>query len=107
MLLALKPDRSSVSLPPPYDLIDLRGLGSFHFDGTNANKDAGDLTYKTFASINGAENALGFDIDGHSGPSTISGPVTVVYGNLGGGAADLAIILLNTGNVDPGDFIFG
>ena len=65
------------------------------------------MTYKTFASINGAENALGFDIDGHSGPSTASGPVTVVYANLDGNAPGLALILLNTGSVGPGDFIFG
>ena len=88
------------------DLIDLRGLGSFTFDGTNANKDAGDLTYKIYESVTGAENALGFDIDGQPGASGVSGPVTVVYGNTNGGAPDFAIVLLNTRGVDANDFLF-
>ncbi|HET6943448.1 MAG TPA: M10 family metallopeptidase C-terminal domain-containing protein [Sphingomicrobium sp.] len=89
------------------DTIDLSGLGSFHFDGTSANKDAWDLTYKVYESVNGAERALGIDIDGQSGASNVLGPVTVVYGNLDGGNPDLAIILLNTNGVDPGDFLLG
>lgn len=90
------------------DVIDLSEIGqTFTFKGTNANKNAGDLTYKTYTSVNGAENALGFDIDGQSGASGISGPVTVVYGNIDGGAADFAIILLNTASVDASDFLFG
>jgi Ca2+-binding RTX toxin-like protein len=88
------------------DLIDLSGLGSFNFRGTSANKNAGDLTYKIYDSVNGAENALGFDIDGQTGASGVSGPVTVVYGNTNGGPADFAIILLNTRGVDANDFIF-
>ncbi len=89
------------------DVIDLSGLGtSFNFRGTSANKNAGDLTYKTFDSVNGAENALGFDIDGQPGASSISGPVTVVYGNTNGGAPEFAIILLNTSSVDASDFIY-
>ena len=88
------------------DLIDLSGLGSFTFRGTSANKNAGDLTYKVYDSINGAENALGFDIDGQPGASGVSGPVTIVYGNTDGGAPDFAIILLNTRGVDANDFIF-
>ena len=87
------------------DLIDLSGLGSFTFDGTNANKDAGDLTYKVYDSITGAENALGIDIDGQAGASGVSGPVTIVYGNTNGGSPDFALILLNTRGVDAGDFI--
>lgn len=90
------------------DLIDLRELGqTMTFKGTNANKNVGDLTYKTYTSLNGAENALGFDIDGQPGASGVSGPVTVVYGNKDGGAADFAIILLNTSSVDASDFLFG
>lgn len=89
------------------DVIDLSGLGqAFNFRGTNANKNTGDLTYKTYDSINGAENALGFDIDGNPGASGVSGPVTVVYGNTNGGAADFAIVLLNTRSVDASDFLF-
>ena len=88
------------------DLIDLSGLGSFTFGGTDANKKAGDLTYKTFDSVNGAEKALGIDIDGHEGAGGIAGPVTVVYGNVDGGAPDFAVILLNTTGVSEDDFIF-
>jgi serralysin len=80
---------------------------SLTFRGTAASKNAGDLTFKTFDSVNGAESALGFDIDGQTGASGISGPVTVVYGNTNGGAADFAIILLNTASVDASDFNFG
>lgn len=89
------------------DIIDLSGLGSFHWDGTNANKDAGDLTYKVYNSINGAEKALGIDIDGQPGAG-VSGPVTIVYGNdASGGSPDFVIVLLNTSGVDANDFLFG
>lgn len=90
------------------DTIDLSGLGvAMSFRGTAASKKVGDLTYKTYDSLNGAENALGFDIDGQPGAGGIGGPVTVVYGNLDGGKADFAIILLNTSSVDASDFDFG
>ena len=89
------------------DVVDLSGLGvAMTFRGTDANKNAGDLTYKTYTSVNGAEKALGIDIDGQPGASGVSGPVTVVYGNTDGGSADFAIILLNTSSVDAGDFDF-
>lgn len=89
------------------DQIDLRGLDEdFLFRGTNANKNDGDVSYKTYTSITGAENALGFDIDGHAGASGISGPVTVVYVNTDGGQPDIGLILLNTGSIDLGDFLF-
>jgi len=89
------------------DFIDVSGLGvDFTFNGTNANKNPGDLTYKMYDNINGAEKALGIDIDGHDGAGGVSGPVTVVYGNTNGGSADFAIILLNTSSVDASDFIF-
>ena len=90
------------------DKIDLSNIDQlFTFKGTDANKLDGDLTYKTYASVNGAENALGFDIDGQAGASGVSGPVTVVYGNIDGGEADFAIVLLNTCNVSSDDFIYG
>jgi serralysin len=86
------------------DTIDLSALGNFTFKGTSANKAAGDLTYKTYNSVNGAENALGIDIDGIDGVSNINGPVTVVLANLDGGAPDLAIVLMNTNGVSASDF---
>jgi Ca2+-binding RTX toxin-like protein len=90
------------------DLIDLSNIDQlFTFRGTNANKNDGDLTYKTYSSINGAENALGIDIDGQPGASGVSGPVTVVFGNVDGGAPDFAIVLLGTSSVDADDFMFG
>lgn len=87
------------------DWIDLSGFGQeFTFRGTSNSKNAGDLTYKTYASISSAEAALGFDIDGQAGAGGIGGPVTIVYGNTNGGNADFAIVLLNTGGVDASDF---
>jgi Ca2+-binding RTX toxin-like protein len=90
------------------DMIDLSGIDqAFTFKGTNKNKADGDLTYKTYASINGAENALGIEIDGNPGASGVSGPVTVVFGNVDGGNPDFMIVLLGTASVDANDFIFG
>jgi hypothetical protein len=90
------------------DVIDLSGLGqTFNWRSTDANKRPGDLSYKTYSSINGAEKALGIEIDGNSGASGIGGPVTVVFGNMAdGGSPDFAIVLLNTRSVDKSDFLF-
>jgi hypothetical protein len=90
------------------DKIDLSGFTSenFHFIGTNANKNAGDVSYKVYDSINGAEKALGIDIDGQDGAAGISGKVTVVYVNHDGGSPDIGIILLNHNGVSSSDFIF-
>ena len=85
------------------DWIDLSELGTFNFKGTSSNNKAGDLTYKTYASVNAAESALGFDIDSQPG-ATVGGQVTVVYGNTDGKAPDFAIVLLNTASVGADDF---
>ena len=94
------------------DKIDLSGIDAktgvagdqaFTFNGSSANKNAGDLTFKMFDSINGAENALGFDIDGVSGKGA-AGAVTVVFGNVDGGNPDFAIVLLGGGAVTSSDF---
>lgn len=99
----------------PGDKIDLSGIDAkstmtghqqFSWNGTNANKSAGDVSYKTYASVQGAEKALGIDIDGVAGPSPYSGPVTVVFGNVDGGSPDFAMVLIGTGSVSAGDFIF-
>ena len=67
------------------DKIDLRNIdanaamaGNQHlnFKGSSANKAAADLSYKVYDSVNGAEKALGHDIDGIDGASHFSGPVT-------------------------------
>ena len=95
------------------DKIDLSGIDAnmtlggdqaFIFRGSSANKNMGDLTFKVYESINGAENALGMDIDGIAGPGA-AGPVTIVFGNVDGGAPDFAIALLNTRGVTASDFI--
>jgi Ca2+-binding RTX toxin-like protein len=97
------------------DKIDLRDIDAnaalsgdqvFNFRGTNANKLAGDLSYKVFDSVMGAEKALGHDIDGVTGASPYSGPVTIVYGNVDGGTADFAIALIGVNGVKASDFLF-
>jgi Ca2+-binding RTX toxin-like protein len=89
------------------DKIDLSGFTgeNFHFVGTNANKNAGDVSYKVYDSINGAERALGIDIDGQDGASGVGGKVTIVYVNHDGGSPDVGIILLNHNGVSASDFI--
>lgn len=95
------------------DKIDLSGIDAnmtlsgdqaFVFRGSNANKNMGDLTFKIYDSINGAESALGMEIDGIAGRGA-AGPVTIVFGNVDGGAPDFAIALLNTRGVTASDFI--
>jgi Ca2+-binding RTX toxin-like protein len=97
------------------DKIDLRQIDAnaalagqqvFNFKGTNAIKVAGDLNYKVYDTVMGAEKALGHDIDGISGASTYSGPVTIVYGNVDSGGADFAIALIGVNGVKASDFIF-
>jgi Ca2+-binding RTX toxin-like protein len=108
--MALKTGTMSVDIITDFDasgndVIDLTGLGHFNFRGTANNSHTGDLTFKTYTSLKGAESALGMDI--HSQPgANVSGPVTVVYGNTDGGAADFAIVLLNHNGVAAGDFIY-
>jgi len=94
------------------DKIDLSALSSdlhqvFSFHGSARSRDAGDITFKSYDSVNGAENALGVDLDGVAGVSPYSGPVTVVFGNTHGGDADFAMVLFNTGSVSSTDFIYG
>ena len=88
------------------DKIDVSDLGAFTWKGHAANKDVGDLSIKTFGNMNAAEKALGIDIDGVDGVSPFGGPVTVVFGNTDGGAADFALVVMNTHNLDNTDFIF-
>lgn len=89
------------------DLIDLSGIDQvFTFKGSVNNKNDGDLTYKTYSSVAAAERGTGIEIDGNPGAGGVSGPVTIVYGNVDGGGADFAIILLNTSSVTASDFQF-
>ena len=84
------------------DLIDVSALG-LTFRGTNANKNAGDLTYKVYDSINGAEKALGIDI--HSTSGSYDGKITVVMANFDGGSVDHAVVLLGAPTLDATDFV--
>lgn len=84
----------------------IAGHQAFNWKGSNANKTAGDLSFKVYSSVQGAEKALGFDIDGVAGASPYSGPVTIVYGNVDGGAPDFALALIGVNGVTQSDFLF-
>lgn len=95
------------------DKIDLRGIDAslglsgdqaFTFKGSSANKNAADLSFKVYDSINGAEKALGIEIDGLSGPGAAT-PVTVVFGNVDGGEPDFGIVLVGATGVTAADFM--
>jgi serralysin len=97
------------------DKIDLTGIDAkageaghqaFSWKGHAANKDAGDLSIRTFGNMQAAESALGIDIDGVDGKSPFGGKVTVVFGNTDGGEPDFAVVLVGVDNVSNGDFIF-
>jgi serralysin len=98
-----------------HDHIDLSGIDAnslmagdqaFHWGGSSANKDAGELTFKTFGNMNAAESSLGMEIDGVDGKSPFDGPVTVVFGNVDGGDPDFVLVLVNTPTIHPTDFQF-
>jgi hypothetical protein len=76
---------------------------AFTWIGTNANKEAGNLSYKVYDSINGAEKALGIEIDNFSG--AYSGKVTVVMANVDGGGVDYAVVLLGAPQLSAADFV--
>ena len=96
------------------DKIDLSGIDAkagggwdtFTFLGTDNGKNAGQLFYKGYDSVNGAERALGIDLDGVDGASPYEGKVSVVFGNVDGGTPDFMLVLFNTDGVSASDFIF-
>lgn len=96
------------------DRIDLSGIDAnaliagdqaFTFVGNAAGKGAGELSMQRFGNINAAENALGIDLDGIDGKSPFEGPVTVLLGNVDGGAYDFAMVLFDTKTVTAGELI--
>lgn len=100
------------------DMIDLSGIDAnagadghqtFNWRGHANGGNVGDLWMQTFGNINAAENALGFDIDGVDGPSSFTGPVTVIFGNTGGDHnPEFALIMPGQQPAVTGaDFIFG
>lgn len=97
------------------DRIDLSGIDAntaldghqaFDFVGHAAGKNAGDLSVRHFGNMNAAEAALGIEIDGVDGASPHAGPVSVLFGNVDGGAADFAMVFVNTQTLTVNDFMF-
>ncbi|MFL6863147.1 MAG: hypothetical protein ACJ8DZ_09115, partial [Allosphingosinicella sp.] len=82
------------------------GLQSFSWVGQAAGKGAGELSFQSFGNMEAAEKALGMELDGVDGKSPWDGPVTVVFGNVDGGAPDFALVLVNTQTIHSTDFIF-
>ena len=83
--------------------VGVAGDQAFKWIGTSANKNAGDLSYKVFDSVNGAEKSLGIEIDNYTGSYT--GKVTVVMANVDGGAVDYAMVLLGAPQLSESDFL--
>ncbi|HYG48152.1 MAG TPA: M10 family metallopeptidase C-terminal domain-containing protein [Allosphingosinicella sp.] len=97
------------------DVLDLSGIDAnsnvdgdqaFTFVGHANPNDAGEVGIRTFGNMNAAEKALGMELDGIDGASAFAGPVTVVFGNVDGGAADFAMVLMNNQSLAGSDFIF-
>ena len=97
------------------DKIDLSGIDAnstlagdqaFTWVNNASGNNAGDLWARTFGSMQAAESALGMDIDGVDGASPFGGKVTVVFGNVDGGAPDFAIVLTDNAIITQNDFIF-
>jgi serralysin len=94
------------------DKIDLAGIDAntgiagdqaFTFVGNAAGKGAGELSMQRFGNMNAAEKALGMELDGFDGDSPFSGPVTVLLGNVDGGAYDFAMVFVNTPTINTTD----
>lgn len=96
------------------DVLDLSGIdantglaGDQAFTLVNsANpKNAGEISIRHFGNMNAAEAALGMELDGVDGASPFAGPVSVVFGNVDGGAADFAIVIVDTPTITVSDFM--
>jgi serralysin len=97
------------------DVLDLSGIDAnanmagdqaFTWVGNASGKGVGELSIQHFGNMNAAEKALGMELDGVDGASPFAGPVTVVFGNVDGGAPDFAMVLVNTPTLTPTDFNF-
>jgi Ca2+-binding RTX toxin-like protein len=83
---------------------NLAGFQSFTWVGEASGKNAGELSFNHYGSMDAAEKALGMELDGFDGKSPFDGPVTVVLGNVDGGAPDFALVLVNTSTIHSTDF---
>lgn len=66
---------------------------------------AGEIFFNTFGNVNAAEKSLGIDIPGYSGPSKGVGKITVVLGDVDGGGADFAYVLIGTSKFSIDDLL--
>lgn len=96
------------------DMIDLSGIDantavagdqSFTLVNSANPNNAGEISIRHFGNMNAAESALGMELDGVAGASPFSGPVSVVFGNVDGGAADFAMVFVNTPQLTISDFM--
>ncbi len=96
------------------DILDLSGIDAntliagdqaFTLVGSANPKNAGEISIRHFGNMNAAENALGIDLDGVDGPSPFGGPVSIVFGNVDGGAVDFAIVFVDAPNLTVSDFM--
>jgi serralysin len=106
MVLDFKPGEDKIDLHGIDANSLLDGFQSFNFVGQAAGKNAGDLSFNHYGSMDAAEKALGMELDGVDGKSPFDGPVTVVFGNVDGGDQDFAIVLVNTPTIHATDFQF-
>ena len=97
------------------DKIDLSGIDAnsgvdgdqaFTFVGHAAANGAGQIGIRHFGNMNAAEKALGMEIDGIDGTSPHGGPVSVLFGNVDGGAPDFAIAFIGSPPITTTDFIY-
>lgn len=96
------------------DVLDLSGIDAnalvdgdqaFTLVGSANPKNAGEISIRHFGNMNAAEAALGMELDGVDGASPFGGPVKVVFGNVDGGAADFAIVFVDSPPLTVSDFI--
>jgi serralysin len=96
------------------DKIDLSGIDAnanlagdqaFTFVGHAAGKGVGELSLQHFGNMNAAEKALGMELDGIDGASAFAGPVSVLVGNVDGGAYDFAMAFFGTPQIITSDLI--
>lgn len=67
--------------------------------------NAGELYTKSFGNLMAASKSLGIDLSGYEGSLQKSGHVTVVFGDVDGGGADFAFVLVGAKTVTLSDFI--
>ena len=67
--------------------------------------NAGELYVKSFGNLMAASKSLGIDLSGYEGSLQKSGHVTVVFGDVDGGGADFAFVLVGAKSITLSDFV--